>query len=77
MPFRAYKAHVAVPKRQWKDKETLKVIIQTAYPNMEVDFVENTRLALLGVEAPDPSSAAIVVPLLEKLLEEHNRESSA
>lgn len=39
---------------------------------MIVKFVEDSEIRLIGVEAPDRASAAVVVPSLDKLLQEQN-----
>ena len=74
MPFRAYKAHVGLPKRRWDERVALEAQIGLSYPGMGIEFVENSQIRLIGVEAPDRASAAIVVPLLAKLLDEQDEK---
>ena len=72
MPFRAYKAHVGLPKRRWEERVALQAQITQVYPGMAVEFVHGSCIRLIGVEAPDRASAAVVVPLLDKLLDEQD-----
>ena len=70
MPFQSYKARVGLPKHRWDERIAMEAQIGLAYPGMGVEFVEDSRIRLIGVEAPDRASASVVVPLLDKLLDE-------
>lgn len=72
MPFRQYKAEVGIPTPQWAERAKVERAITVAYPGMKVEFRENTRLHLVGVQAPDRQSAAVILPALDLLVSKLN-----
>ena len=62
-----------MPRQRWYEREKLQEIISTAYPRMKIEFSEDPRVRLVGLDAPDKSSAAAVVPKLDQLVEDFAR----
>lgn len=76
MPFREYKAHVALPNSLWDERFALEAQIGLFCPGMAVQFEQDSQLKLIGVEAPDRASAATILPFLEKLIADQSQKDS-
>jgi hypothetical protein len=71
--FTEFVARVGIPKRRFCDRAEIRRIIRRVFPNIQIEFEENSTTRLIGVEAPDQKSAAIVVPLLTKVVADLKR----
>jgi len=66
--FKQFIARVGIPSANSTERKSIERAIGDAYPGMKVRFENASRLSLIGVEAPDRQSAALVLPLLEKII---------
>lgn len=70
VPFRAYTAHIRVPKAREDQRTNLRAKIHAIYPGMKLEFSDAPEVSLIGVNAPDKESAKIVVPQIDKLIKD-------
>ena len=66
--FKQYTVRIGIPESKAAEREQLKMAIASTYPGMRIKFEFTRRVTLLGVEGPDLQSAAIILPLLDKLI---------
>jgi hypothetical protein len=66
--FKQFIARVGIPSAHSTEQQSIERAIGDAYPGMRVRFENAPKLLLIGVEAPDRQSAALVLPLLEKII---------